>query len=82
MASLAAPPRTYEPPSGAAATRHAVLGAELLRLVAAADRQSAADLLARWHASGTVDPWHLVLALAGLAVKRPCGRAHPPRGRT
>lgn len=61
----------------AAARRHGASAMDVLALMSAGEHQAAADLLATWHAEDRVDPWKLALALAALAVKRPCGRAHP-----
>lgn len=78
-----APPVRDRALMAAAATghdRHAALGLELTSLVGAGDHVAAGELVARWRADETVDPWRLMLALAGWAALRPCGRPHPPEG--
>jgi len=70
----------YVPPDKTSADRHAAFAFDLIEYIAAGNRQAAAQLVRRLHADPTIDPWTLVMGVAALAVRRPCGRAHPPRG--
>jgi hypothetical protein len=72
--------RTFTRPDRASARRHAALGWDLIEVMAADDLPAAAELLAGWDADPAVDPRLLLIAVARLAVTRPCGRAHPADG--
>lgn len=77
---MAAPRSAYRPLGRRSADRYAVLGWDLVEALAEDDQPRAAAMLAEWHGRGDVDPWNQVLAVATLAVRRPCGRAHPTEG--
>jgi hypothetical protein len=71
-------PPTFTLPDRVARDRHAALAWDLIEAMAADEHAVAAGLLARWDADETVDLRLVLMAVARLAVKRPCGRAHPP----
>lgn len=68
----------YRPPDDPTARRHLAHALDLVDALADDDRVGAALLLARLRDDPDVDPWHLVIGLAGVAVKRPCSRPHVP----
>lgn len=74
------PERVFTPPDQATADRHVLLCLDLVDLLAAGDRIAVSELLARWHADDTIDPWNLIMGLAGMAAARRPVRVHLPGG--